>query len=169
MVFGTNFDPNAEARAYRISPPEGQIPDFEKVTEVISSNQLVFEVEISHPSSIGRWVIQIKNPQPGGGAAESFFEITEGTFDQNPSIITLSPNIVAAGGPTFTLTINGTNFQPDSEVNFYSHPVPTTFVSDTQLTAEIDESLIVIPGKKPVTVTNSDNGGTSNKEYVRVE
>ena len=126
--------------------------------------------KILYPDAIGTWVIQVKNPQPGGGVSEvAHFEITQGTFVANPFLISISPDTVAPGGPGFTLTLNGTNFVAGSIINFYSNPLRTTFVSDTQLTAEVPASLIKTPGKKPVTVTNPDNGGTSNKLFIEVQ
>jgi hypothetical protein len=37
------------------------------------------------------------------------------------------------------------------------------------LTAEVPAALVKTPGKKPITVTNPDNGGASNKLYIEVE
>jgi hypothetical protein len=52
-------------------------------------------------------------------------------------ITTLNPASVVAYGPDFTLTVNGTNFPPDSVVRINGTTRQTTFVNATQLTAQI--------------------------------
>ena len=78
-----------------------------------------------------------------------------------PTITGSSPTSAIAGGPAFTLTVNGTNFVSGSTVNFNGNGRTTTFVSATQLTAVILASDIATAGTFNVTVTNP-SGGTSN-------
>ena len=83
----------------------------------------------------------------------------------NPSltITSISPNTAVAGGPAFTLAINGTNFIASSMVNFGGVATTTTFVNTSQLTAAIPASSIASVGTSAVTVTNpAPAGGTSN-------
>jgi len=54
----------------------------------------------------------------------------------------LSPASVIAGGDGFTLTLNGSNFDPSATARWNGQSVPTTFVSSQQLTASISQSLI---------------------------
>ena len=49
----------------------------------------------------------------------------------------LSPASAVAAGPGFTLTATGQNFTPQSTVLWNGNPRTTTFVSATQLTAQI--------------------------------
>jgi YVTN family beta-propeller protein len=80
-----------------------------------------------------------------------------------PTITTISPNSAVAGGPAFSLTINGTNFVASSMVNFGGAAPTATFVNSTQLTAAIPASSIASTGMLAVTVTNpAPGGGTSN-------
>ncbi|HEU5404250.1 MAG TPA: S8 family serine peptidase, partial [Terriglobales bacterium] len=79
-----------------------------------------------------------------------------------PTITTISPANALAGGSTFTLTINGTNFVNGSTVKFNGTARTTTFTSSTQLTASIPDADIANNGSFAVTVTNPDPGGTSN-------
>lgn len=79
-----------------------------------------------------------------------------------PTITAISPNSTLAGGVAFTLTINGTNFLPDSTVNFGGSALATTFVNTTQLTAVIPAASIASSGTPAVTVINpAPGGGTS--------
>jgi hypothetical protein len=80
-----------------------------------------------------------------------------------PSIMTISPNTIVAGGGAFTLKITGTNFVAASVVNFGGTVPTTTFVSSTQLIAAIPAAAIALAGAVAVTVTNpAPGGGSSN-------
>jgi hypothetical protein len=81
----------------------------------------------------------------------------------------LVPTAVAPGGPSFTLTVNGTGFVSDSVVNWNATPRPTTFVSSSQLTATIDAADIVLAKTVGVTaVSPSPGGGTSNVVFFQI-
>jgi hypothetical protein len=59
------------------------------------------------------------------------------------------------------LTVNGTNFDSTSKVNWNGAALTTTFVSSTQLTATVSAARIANPGTASITVV-SPCGGTSN-------
>lgn len=83
---------------------------------------------------------------------------------QAPTITSISPSTVIAGGTGFTLTVNGTGFVAGSVVNVNGAGRNTTFVNATQLTASILASDINAPGTDPITVFNpglAGGGGTS--------
>jgi hypothetical protein len=90
-----------------------------------------------------------------GTSAPVVFTITQ----SRPTITGMSPASAAAGGATFTLNINGTNFSSPSNVLWGSTSLSTTYVSATQLTAVVPASLIATAGMTSVTV--ADSGGTS--------
>ena len=94
----------------------------------------------------------------GGGTAQSLNNQPAASI---PTITTISPIGVMAGGPAFTLTVNGTNFVAASTVNLGGTARTTAFVSATQLTAAIPAVAIASSGTVRVTV---NNGGaqTSN-------
>jgi subtilisin len=80
-----------------------------------------------------------------------------------PAISSLSPIAVVAGGPAFTLTVNGSGFVSSSVVRWNGSNRPTTFVNATRLTAAIPASDIAQIGAAPVTVFSpSPGGGTSS-------
>lgn len=87
---------------------------------------------------------------------------------QNPNPVPfvnqpLVPTAVAPGGPDFTLTVNGAGFVPESVVRWNGSPRPTTFVSNTQLTAAIPAADIATIGSALITVFNpAPGGGVSN-------
>ena len=70
-----------------------------------------------------------------------------------PTLTSISPTTAVAGGNAFTLTCTGTGFITGrSQVVFGADPVPTTFVSATSLTAQIDAAKIAVAGDALVTV-----------------
>jgi uncharacterized repeat protein (TIGR01451 family) len=80
-----------------------------------------------------------------------------------PAISSLSPSSAFVGGGNFTLTVNGSNFVSNSQVQWNGAPRTTTFASFTQLRAAILSADIATAGTAGVTVTNTTpGGGTSN-------
>ncbi len=83
----------------------------------------------------------------------------------------LSPSAVTPGGPSFTLTVNGTGFAQSSIVNWNGTPRATTFVSSSQLGAAILAGDISGSATASVTVVNSGAAGTgetSNVAYLPI-
>ncbi|PYV19998.1 MAG: hypothetical protein DMG07_00560, partial [Acidobacteria bacterium] len=78
-----------------------------------------------------------------------------------PAISSISPSSAPAGGPAFTLTVNGSEFTPLSVVRWNGADRSTAFVSLSQLTASIPATDIASPGTASVTVATPILG-TSN-------
>ena len=80
-----------------------------------------------------------------------------------PTITSLSPVSATVGGPAFTLIVNGTDFVSGSIVQWGGSARTTTFVSSTQLTADITGADVATAGTVNITVVNpAPGGGTSN-------
>jgi len=81
----------------------------------------------------------------------------------------ISPSSATAGGPAFTLTVNGLNFVSGSKVHWNNSTLTTTFVSGTQVTATVPSSDIRTAGTASVTVVNAPpGGGTSNAKTFTI-
>jgi hypothetical protein len=79
-----------------------------------------------------------------------------------PAVSTLSPASVVAGSAGLTLTVNGSGFVTSSVVRWNGASRTTTFVSATQLRANIAVSDLVTAGSAAVSVfTPAPGGGTS--------
>jgi serine protease len=90
---------------------------------------------------------------------------------ENPAPATtgIQPSLVVAGGGAFALTVNGNNFVADSVVRWNGADRQTTFVSTTQLTADIPAGDTATGAVIPVTVFNpTPGGGTSNAQNITV-
>jgi N-acetylneuraminic acid mutarotase len=75
----------------------------------------------------------------------------------------VEPVVIQAGVGGITLTVTGTGFVPASVVDFNGSPRATTYVSATELTAQILASDVATIGSWPITVVNPPpGGGTSN-------
>lgn len=79
-----------------------------------------------------------------------------------PAISQLSPNSATAGGPAFTMTINGSNFGGKAVVNWNgtAQSAGTTVISANQLTVAVPAAMIANPGSVQITVTNPGTTGT---------
>lgn len=80
-----------------------------------------------------------------------------------PTITSISPATIQAGGPDFTLVVTGTNFLPASVVRVNGSDRPTSRESATQLTVTITAAEIASVGSHLITVfTPAPGGGTSD-------
>jgi hypothetical protein len=75
-----------------------------------------------------------------------------------PTVTQLMPSSAMAGGPAFTLTVNGSNFANGAAVYWNGAIRDTTFISASRVTAAIAASDIAVAGVIPVFVKNP--GGT---------
>ncbi len=79
-----------------------------------------------------------------------------------PTLSSISPNMLAQGGPAITLTANGANFMPGAVVRFNGSSRPTTFLSSTQLNAALSAADVASGGPFAITVSNpAPSGGPS--------
>lgn len=152
-VTGTNFVNGAVIRWNGSS----------RTTTFVNPTQLTATIPASDVAAVGTFPITVLNPTPGGGASNAL-TFTVNALNPVPALTSLAPNQVVAGGPAFTLTVNGTGFYSGSKVRWNGVEQPTTFVSATQLTAQLPASLIVGPGTGRISVINaSPGGGVSNE------
>lgn len=70
----------------------------------------------------------------------------------------LKPNPVIAGGPQFTLTVNGSGFESGMIVRWQGLNLITTFVSRNVLQAMVPAALIANPGAIEITVFHPGHG-----------
>jgi hypothetical protein len=68
--------------------------------------------------------------------------------------IPLVPSSVEPGGGDFVLTVNGSGFSPASVADWNASPLPTTFISETQLVAAVSANQISRAHSVSITVDN---------------
>ena len=102
------------------------------------------------------WTLQLQGPATS-------------TSNPAPSLTSLSPTSVTAGGPAFTITVTGANFASSSVVRWNGASRATTYVRSTQLQASIPAPDIASIGTAQVSVvTPGPGGGASNPLSVTV-
>jgi hypothetical protein len=107
--------------------------------------------------------VTASNPAPGGGTSSA----ATFTIYPHPTITSLSPPSATAGGPTFTLTVNGTGFNSPAAVQWNGSNLQTTFVSSTELTATVPGNDISTAGTASIVVNDptSEGGASSPASY----
>jgi hypothetical protein len=97
---------------------------------------------------------------------------TSATFDVSnpaPTLSSISPGTICAGGTGFTLSLNGSNFNASSVVKINGSARTTTFEDSANIIAEILASDIVNGGTPSITVfTPTPGGGTSSEVTLTV-
>ena len=132
----------------------------DRATTFVNASQLTAVIPAADIATSGVAQVAVFSPAPLGGLSSSV-PVTIG--NPAPAILSLQPNQVLAGGPAFTLTLNGANFFPNSVVHWNGTPRPTTYVSGGQLTAAIAAADVAAAGTAQVTVvTPAPGGGTSS-------
>ncbi len=96
----------------------------------------------------------------------SNYNSTTGTMAVAPAITTISPSTATAGGPDFTMTVNGSNFSGSPTVYMNGVLQTTTVVSSSQLTVPVSASMIMnattIPVYVQTTTQTTYNGSTTS-------
>jgi hypothetical protein len=96
----------------------------------------------------------------------SYRSLTAGAGGNIPNVTTISPTAATAGGPAFSLTVNGSNFVNGSTVRWNGANRTTTFISASQLQAAITAADIATAGSQSVTVFNSGAGGGVSPQSI---
>jgi hypothetical protein len=78
-----------------------------------------------------------------------------------PTIASVSPSTVPAGGPSFTLTVTGSGYVAGDVVEIDGSSRSTVYVSSRQLRATVLAPDIAAPGNLTVTVLSQGSGGPS--------
>lgn len=124
-----------------------------RTTTFVSSTQLTAQIMAADIATAGSVPVTVIDPV-SGLSQPIYFTIQPPLL----SLSSISPAAAVAGGPAFTLTATGQNFTSQSQVQWNGSPRSTTFVSATQLTAQITAADIAAVGSVPVTVIDPVNG-----------
>lgn len=127
-----------------------------------TTTQLIVSVPSAYAATAGVVVVAVTNPQPDGGTSTPAVNLI--VNNPAPTVASLVPQSMTAGGAAFLLTVNGTGFVADAMVNFGANPSLTpSSITSTQIQVTIPASDIATPGTPAVTVTDpAPGGGPSN-------
>src|SRR4030095_11897648 len=98
-------------------------------TTFVNGTQLTAAIPASDISAAGTAQVTVANP---GGSTSNALTFTINAATPAPGLTTLSPSSGTAGGPAFTLTVNGSNFVSGSVVQGNGTPRTTSFVRAPQ-------------------------------------
>ncbi|HEX8851268.1 MAG TPA: IPT/TIG domain-containing protein [Gemmatimonadaceae bacterium] len=129
-----------------------------RTTTFMSATQLQMAVNANDVTASGTLSITVVNTGPGGGtsAPAPFFV---GAVNPVPTVSSMSPSNRNAGEVAPLITITGTNFLPSSVVRWEGGDRVTTYVSATQLKAQLLQSDMAVAGTYIVQVFNPPPGG----------
>ena len=82
------------------------------------------------------------------------------------SLTSITPATAFALGNAFTLTVNGSNFTPQSQVMWNGSSRTTSYVGATQLTAQITAADIAVVGNVSVSVLDPANGPSNSLPFT---
>jgi uncharacterized protein (TIGR03437 family) len=133
----------------------------DRPTTFTATSQLDAKIAASDIAAGGTVPLTVFTPPPGGGLTNALtFTIT---VTPPPTLSSLKPAAVAAGGPGFLLTVTGSGFVQGSVVRWNGSDRPTTLQTSTQLLAAISAGDVAVAGTAQVTVFNpAPAGGLSN-------
>jgi subtilisin len=115
------------------------------------------------PSTAGQYEFRLFLNNGYTRAATSPIVTVDPSLNPVPSVTSLSPSTVPAGGGGFTLNVNGSGFVSSSSVRWNGSSRPTTFVSSSQVQAAIGSADIATAGTASITVFSpTPGGGTSS-------
>jgi len=99
----------------------------------------------------------------------SVWDLNIATLLPVPTINSVSPTSVKANGASFTLTVDGVQFNSNAVVVWNSAPLATTYVSGSEVTATVPASELLAGGTATISVMNGAGGKLSNPGSVTVE
>lgn len=85
-----------------------------------------------------------------------------------PTVTSISPTSIPAGGSALTLTVNGANYVSGARVYWNGGALTTTFVNATQLTATVPAASIATEGTATVTVKQADGTASGSSATFTV-
>ncbi|MBK6797646.1 MAG: hypothetical protein IPG76_12925 [Acidobacteria bacterium] len=135
----------------------------ERATIFVSGTQLTANIPAVDIANPGTANITVINPAPGGGTSNA---IGLNIIQPNPapSITSINPGMVIAGGTQIALKVTGANFINQSVIRWNDIDRNTVYVSSTELSTTISPQDIALQGSAGVKVFNpAPGGGVSNE------
>jgi len=128
-------------------------------TTFVSPTNLTVHIPASMIAQSGTGTVSVTDTVPGSWPSKGLpFTIR----NPKPSLMELSPGSAQAGGSGFTLAVTGSGFVAGARVFWNGAPLNTTYVSATQLKADVSAADLVVEGQVSVTVSNPiPNAGKS--------
>jgi trimeric autotransporter adhesin len=131
----------------------------QRTTTYTSSTQLQAQITAADIANAGLAQLSVTNPSPGGGNSGSAEFTINPTSNPAPTALGLNPNSANSGTSDFVMNVNGSNFVPSSVIEWNGTPIPTTFLSDSEVIAQVPASDLASSGVASIVVVNPAPGG----------
>jgi len=149
-ITGTNFVANTKVNVGTATPRNATIVDSTHLTVSIFNSDI---------TTAGPIAITVTTPGTTGGTSNALnLTVVSKTA---PTVTSMTPSTVAAGSAGFKLLITGSSFKLDDIVQFDGTPLPTEFISATQIAATVTADQVKDAGTADITVARKDGTGTS--------
>ena len=155
-ITGTNF----------VSGVVATVNGNPRTTTYVSDTQLTVTLPATDLTAAGTLLINVSNPQPGGGASGTApFTVTNPT----PTVAGVAPSTVQVGAAATTVTMTGTGFVGGTTVLVNGASRATNYVSGTSVSFALTAADIGTAGALSVTAVNpGPGGGVSSSAAVTV-
>jgi len=155
---GQGFRPNSEVLWNGTTFPSRRVSATRMEIDVT-------DIDTSTPATVE---IRVLTPAPGGGLSSPQYLTIGGGIGQSPVLDSVRPGSLAVGGPTSTLVLRGQNFGRQMQALWWGNPLPTRFVSPSELHATVDAGLLLWNDLVPINVLDPNTSDLSNTREVRV-
>jgi hypothetical protein len=125
-------------------------------TTFTSSTSVSATIPASLLVGSGSVPVKIVNPPPGGGASTP---ISFTVANPAASVQAINPSAAFVGSAPLQMTVNGSGFVAGSTVLFNGTTLATTYMSGTELRANVPAGSLGAAGDFPVAVSNPPPGG----------
>jgi CSLREA domain-containing protein len=127
-----------------------------RTTLFVNETELIASVQASDVAAVGNKAITVFNATPGGGTSNPVtLTVVATASDLIPSIESISILGLVAGSAPVSITVKGSDFAATAKVVWNNVLLVTTFISSTQLVAQVPANLLNQPGINAITVVNS--------------
>jgi len=145
-VNGSGLEPGSVVR----------MDDVERTTTRLSSTTLaamIAAVDIAH---VGVRRISVATPDGELSASQTLSVVTP---PPSPTLLSIAPSIVRAGGPAFRLVLHGSDFRPTSLVEVDGVERATFDATATSLVIDVRHEDLHTPGTRRIRVVTPPPGG----------
>jgi len=153
-VFGSNF----------VAGSQVQWNSEPRPTSYISPGELRVEVSAADLAEPGKADVSVVSPAPGGGKS-NLVAFSIGASGDNPVPAPAAFSLADNGNGSYTLTLTGSGFVAGSQVRWNGADLPTTLISETELSALISLDALA-SGRGIITVVNPPPGGGSSLSLI---
>ena len=141
----------------------------QRTTTYKTASQVTASITADDIATAGFASVAVAEPGLVVASPSLAYQIT-GPNNPSPSISSLSPSSVAAGGPDLEVLLEGSNFVPSSVAEWSATPLATAYLSGSQLVVLIPAAETATATSANITVTNpAPGGGTSSSVTFTVQ